>query len=87
MIMSREGVIIQGLDLIDVIRLVVKKNKKFQAILLNELETIMDKNSPEFRLARKAVLDNFNDFTRSVVRDLFGEVEDLINDEWTNKIS
>lgn len=85
--MSREGVIIQGLDLIDVIRLVVKKNKKFQAILLNELETIMDKNSPEFRLARKAVLDNFNDFTRSVVRDLFGEVEDLINDEWTNKIS
>lgn len=72
-----KGVVVQGLDLIDIITFISKKNKKFQAILLTELEEILDKNSPEFKAIRKLVLDGFNNYTRSVVRAIFGDVENM----------
>jgi hypothetical protein len=70
-----EGVLIQGLDLQDIIGFIEKKNKKFQAITLSEYEEVMDRNTPEFRAIRKITLDNYNNYTRSVVRAIFGEVE------------
>jgi len=82
-----QGVVIQGLDLIDVIRFIHKKNKKFEAIILGELEEIMDKDSEEFSLVRKLFLDGFNDYTRSIMRVIFGDVEHLMNDgkNYSNK--
>lgn len=70
-----QGKVIQSLDLIDVLTIVGRRNRKYQAIVLNELETILDKNSREFSLVRKLFLDSFNDYTRSVLRIIFGDIE------------
>jgi len=72
------GVIIQGLDLIDIVTFISKKNKKFQAILLSELEETLGKDSKEYTLVRKLVLDGFNNYTRSIVRAIFGDIEYLV---------
>ncbi len=72
-----EGYLIQGLDLRDIINFIDRKNKKFQAITLTEYEEILDKHSPEFRAIRKITLDNYNNYTRSVVRAIFGDVENI----------
>lgn len=66
------GEIIQGLDVLDVVYFVGKKNKKFQAILLQDLEEILGKDTPEYLQVRKLFLDGFNNYTRSVLRVIFG---------------
>jgi DNA helicase HerA-like ATPase len=70
-------VVVQGLDLVDITTYIDKKNKKFQAILLTEIEEIIDKDSPEFKAIRKQVLDGYNNYTRSIVRAIFGDVESM----------
>ena len=74
---QKQGVVVQGLDLIDITDFIERKNKKFQAILLTEIEEVIDPNSPEFKIIRKQVLDSYNNYTRSLVRSLFGEIEGL----------
>ncbi len=73
------GRVIQELDVLDIIRNVGKKNKRLQAILLQEVEKLVDKDSPEFEPLRKAILDETNNYTRSVIRIIFGDIEYLIN--------
>ena len=70
------GHIIQGLDTIDVAKIVSKKNSKFLAIGLQELEESLDKTQPNFSNIRKIFLDNFNDYTRSIMRVIFGDIEE-----------
>jgi len=70
------GHIIQGLDTIDAAKIISKKNSKFLAIGLQELEESLDKDSEEFNTIRKLFLDNFNDYTRSIMRIIFGEIEE-----------
>lgn len=77
-----EGVVIQGLDVLDVLGFVDKKKQRFLAISLNDLEEIfeshgMSRNSEEFQLVRKLVLDLVNEYTRSVLRVIFGDIEYL----------
>ena len=69
-----DGEIIQGLDLQDLVKLIAKKSGKFQAILLQDLEEVLpkDKYPGEFTQVRKLVLDSYNDYTRSVMRAIFG---------------
>lgn len=69
---------IQEVDIIDVIRNVGRRNKKLQAILLQELEKYVPKGSEEYELLRKFVLDEVNGYTRSVMRDIFGDIEFMI---------
>lgn len=69
---------IEGLDIIDVIDFVTKKRRKFLAILLSELEEVLDHETDEYAQVRKIILDGFNDYTRSVMRALFGDVEGLV---------
>jgi hypothetical protein len=76
--MTDKGVVVQGLDLIDIVTFISKKNKKFQAILLAELEEVLGKDSPEYAKVRKLVLDGFNNYTRSVVRAIFGDIEYMV---------
>ena len=71
------GVIIQGLDTLDVITFIRNKNKKYQAILLSDIEKVISRDSPEFKIIRKLVLDSSNEFTRSVLRIIFGDIEGL----------
>ena len=71
---DRDGVIIRGLDLLDILGLISDKNKKYQAIILSDIELVLGKDSKEFKQIRKIVLDGVNDYTRSAVRILFGDI-------------
>lgn len=67
------GVIIEGLNVLEIVKFMNNKNKKYLAITLNNIEDILDPNSEEYKLVRKEVLDGFNEFTRSTVEVLFGD--------------
>lgn len=70
--------IVQELNTIDLVRSISRKNKKLQAILLQKLELIADKDSPEYEEYRKVILDETNNLTRAIVRCVFGDVDSLI---------
>ena len=67
------GVIIEGLNVLEVVKFLRNKNKKYLAITLNNIEDVLDVNSEEYKLIRKEVLDGFNEFTRAIVEVLFGD--------------
>jgi hypothetical protein len=67
---------IEGLDLVDVTRYISAKRDKFMAMMLAELENTMPKDSRDYKAMRKLILDGMNDYTRSLVRVLFGEIEE-----------
>ena len=66
------GEIIQGLDVVDIQHFVGRKNRKFQAVILNEIEDALGKDTEEFQKVRKLILDGFNEYTRSILRIIFG---------------
>ena len=66
------GDIIVGLDIKDVLFVVEKRGKAYQAMLLQDVEKILGKDSEIFKKVRKLVLDNYNGYTRSVLRAIFG---------------
>jgi hypothetical protein len=76
---QNQGVVIQGLDLLDIIKFIARKNKKYQAMLLNDLEEVLPADSEEYKKVRKLFLDCFNNYTRSVLRAIFGDVEHLMS--------
>jgi hypothetical protein len=78
MIQSQSKVV-QEVDILSIIRDVGKRNKKLQAKLLQEIEKNVDKNSDEFDELRKFVLDEVNGYTRSIMRDIFGDIEFMIS--------
>lgn len=78
--MGKHVVEIGGLDLFDLITFISKKNKRFIAIMLAETEEIVGKDSEEYKKLRKIILDGFNDYTRSIVRIVFGDIEYNVND-------
>ena len=70
---------IQEVNILDVIKSVGAKNKRLQAKLLQELEKHLDKRSEEYDELRKFILDEINGYTRSVMRDIFGDIEYMIS--------
>jgi shikimate kinase len=69
---------IQDLDIFEVIRSISRRNKRTQAKLLQEIEMLLDKRTPEYALLRKFILDELNSYTRFVVKEIFGDIEFLI---------
>jgi hypothetical protein len=69
----RTGIVIQGFDIIDISRQIVKTNKKHQAVLLSHIENIIGR-TPEFDLIRKLVLDETSEFCRDTINFLFGDI-------------
>jgi aryl carrier-like protein len=67
-----DGRIIQGIDPIELIRLVDKRKTVHQRVMLNELEKIIDPNTNTFKRIRKLILDNSNDFSRTIIKEIFG---------------
>ena len=67
------GVIIEGLNVLEVVKFLRNKNKKYLAITLNNIEDVLESDSEEYKLIRKEVLDGFNEFTRAIVEVLFGD--------------
>jgi hypothetical protein len=76
--MTGKGVIIQGMDLIDVVKFAEEKSKKYTAICLADLEEAMGPDSPQYKIIRKIVLDSFNNYKRSLLRMLIGDIEYLV---------
>lgn len=67
------GIFINGLDLIDILSFIKSKNKRYMAMTLQDIEGYIGKDHPNYTLARKAILDGFNNYTRSLVRAIFSE--------------
>jgi len=77
---GKDGHVVAGLDVLDILRFMGKKKDRFLAIALNELEEIFDaagisRDSQEFQYTRKLILDLVNEYTRSILRLIFGEIE------------
>lgn len=73
--MESTKVVLQGFDILDTVRFISKTNKKCQATILAGLETVIDKNSSDYNIVRKIVLDGTNDFTRTIVKNIFGDID------------
>ena len=71
--MEQQLRIVQNVEVTDLVRFINKKNQVHQRVLLDAIEEILGKDSDEFRKIRKLVLDNTNDFSRSVVKVIFGD--------------
>ena len=69
-------VIIQGLDIMDIVSFINKKNKTFQAMFLSDLENQLAPGNPVYKYIRKIFLDTMNNYTRSLLRVLFGNIEE-----------
>jgi hypothetical protein len=67
--------IIQQVDVLDILSSVAKKKRKLQAILLQELETVVPKDTPGYGKMRKVILDETSDYSRSVIKVIFGDIE------------
>lgn len=76
--MDEQGVVSKEIDILVVIRNIGKKNKQTQAKLLQELEKYIPKESHEYELLRKYFLDEINGYTRSIIREIFGDIEYMI---------
>ena len=70
---------IQEVNILDVIKSVGAKNKRLQAKLLQDIEKHLDKRSEEYDELRKFILDEINGYTRSIMRDIFGDIEYMIS--------
>jgi hypothetical protein len=72
---NSKPIIIQGIDLLDLIDYITRKNKKSQAIVLSQLEGILGRDSKEYSKVRKIFLDTMNDYHRSILTTIFGDIE------------
>ena len=72
-----EGVLVQEVEVIRLIRDIGKKNKVSQAKILQKLETVIT-DPKEYAEIRKFILDELNGLTRSYVRSTFGDIDSLI---------
>lgn len=68
------GIIINGLDLLDIIRFIKKTNRKYLAIILSQIESL-DLSDEVYSKIRKFLLDSFNNYTRTIVYTIFGDVD------------
>lgn len=71
---KESGIIIKGLDLLDIIRFIKRTNKKYQAILLSQIEDL-NLSKEIYNKIRKLLLDSFNNYTRAIVYTIFGDID------------
>lgn len=69
------NIVIRGIDVVSLISSIRKLNKVNQAKMLSELEAVIGKDSKQFSQIRKILLDGTNDYTRSVVKTIFGDID------------
>jgi len=73
--MDRARVIIQGFDVMGITKHISQMNKRNEAILLSSIENLIGRDSPHFLAIRKLILDYTNDFSRTIVKDIFGDID------------
>lgn len=67
-------VIIEGFNVMDIVRNIDQQAKKSQAGLLGTIEQLIT-DDDLYSVVRKAVLDYTNEFARSVVKSILGDVD------------
>lgn len=72
-----EGTVVQEVDVLELIRIIGRKNKVAQAKILQKLETVIV-DPQEYQEIRKFILDELNNLTRQYVKATFGDIEFLI---------
>ena len=77
--MSDSNKVFQEVDALQVVKKIGTASKRVQAKILQRLELSIDKDSEEFSELRKLILDELNNLNRSVVREIFGDIEYLIS--------
>lgn len=73
--MKNDPSIIQGLNIIELVSDIGRKNKRNQATLLSQIEIILGSETENYLKIRKLILDSTNSYTRSIVKDIFGDIE------------
>lgn len=68
-------IFLQGFDAVDVVKYIGKLTRRYQKNLMNDIETVLPPGSKEHDEIRKFVLDSTNNFSRSIVRSIFGNIE------------
>lgn len=63
----------QVFDLIDILSLIKRKQRRYLALLLNDVEELTFEEPEMYTHLRKILLDYFNDYTRSIFRILMGD--------------
>ena len=76
--MVEENKVFQEIDALQVIKKIGTCSKRAQAKILQRLEETLDKNSEDYSEIRKLILDELNGLNRSVVREIFGDIEYLV---------
>ena len=71
------SIVIEGLNMFDVITILNKKNRRYIANALDEMEEVLRSDTEQFVKVRKVLLDTMNDYTRSVFVTLFGNIEGI----------
>ncbi len=67
------GEIIKGLDVLDIVDYIERKNRQYIAMLLQDVENALNKDSIAFKAVRNLILSSYNNYTRSVLRAIFGD--------------
>ncbi|KKN38967.1 hypothetical protein LCGC14_0748110 [marine sediment metagenome] len=70
-------VVIDGMNMFDIITIISKKNKRYIANALDEMEEVLGSDTEAFIKVRKIFLDTQNDYTRSIFVTLFGDIEGI----------
>jgi len=71
------SIVIDGFNMFDIITIINKKNRRYIANALDEMEEALGSDSEQFITARKIFLDTMNDYTRSIFVTLFGNIEGI----------
>lgn len=71
--MPTEVSIVQNVEVIDLISFIRRKGRLHQKLVLDGLEEELGAGTPGYSRMRKLVLDNTNDYMRSIVKAIFGD--------------
>jgi hypothetical protein len=69
------GAVFIGFDILDLVSFISRLTKRYQANLLADIETSTTVSTEDYRVIRKLVLDSTNNFSRSLVKTIFGDIE------------
>ena len=72
------GSIIQEIPILELVKYIGRKVKKLQAVLLQEMEKYYSLGSKEYQEMRKIILDETSNFARSIIRQIFGDIDGLL---------
>lgn len=64
---------IEQVDTVALIGFINRKKKLHQKLLLDGIEQLLGTDHPKYLEIRKLILDNTSDFSRAVVRTIFGD--------------